>query len=74
MFRNLCSVEGGRMPQKQGLLTAVYAAFNRRDVDRVLAFMRPDVDWPNGMEGGRVHGRDEVRVLGATVGNFGSPR
>jgi len=24
--------------------------------------MRPDVDWPNGMEGGRVHGRDEVRA------------
>lgn len=50
------------MPSKQELLTAVYAAFNRRDVDRVLAFMRPDVDWPNGMEGGRVHGRDEVRA------------
>lgn len=23
--------------------------------------MRPDVDWPNGMDGGRVNGRDEVR-------------
>ena len=24
--------------------------------------MRPDVDWPNGMEGGRVHGCEEVRA------------
>jgi hypothetical protein len=23
--------------------------------------MHPDVDWPNGMEGGREHGRDAVR-------------
>jgi hypothetical protein len=23
--------------------------------------MRPDVDWPNGMEGGRVHGHAAVR-------------
>ncbi|HTS59904.1 MAG TPA: nuclear transport factor 2 family protein [Terriglobales bacterium] len=50
------------MQSKPELLTAVYAAFNKRDIDRVLALMRPDVDWPNGMEGGRVHGRDEVRA------------
>src|SRR5258705_9031085 len=43
------------------LLGGVYAAFNARDVDRVLAAMHPDVDWPNGMEGGYVHGRDAVR-------------
>ena len=24
--------------------------------------LRADVDWPNGMEGGRVHGYDEVRA------------
>jgi SnoaL-like domain len=24
--------------------------------------MHPDVDWPNGMEGGREHGRDAVRA------------
>lgn len=44
------------------LLKAVYAAFNRRDIDEVLSLMRPDVDWPNGMEGGRVHGYDGVRA------------
>lgn len=40
----------------------LYDAFNRRDVDGVLAAMVPDVDWPNGMEGGRVHGHDAVRA------------
>lgn len=44
------------------MLPAIYAAFNRRDVELVLAAMCPDVDWPNGMEGGRVHGRAEVRA------------
>lgn len=47
---------------RRELLTIVYAAFNRRDIEQVLALMRPDVDWPNGMEGGRVHGCDEVRA------------
>lgn len=43
------------------LLRKTYEAFNRRDMDAVLATMHPDVDWPNGMEGGRVHGREAVR-------------
>lgn len=50
------------MQSRHELLTAVYAAFNSRDIDSVLAFMRVDVDWPNGMEGGRLHGHGEVRV------------
>ncbi|HLW81865.1 MAG TPA: nuclear transport factor 2 family protein [Candidatus Acidoferrales bacterium] len=53
------------MPSRHELLANVYAAFNRRDIDAVLALMRPDVDWPNGMEGGRVHGHDEVRAYWA---------
>ena len=48
------------MPSRRELLTTAYAAFNRRDIDGVLALMRPDVDC--GMEGGRVHGCDEVRA------------
>jgi ketosteroid isomerase-like protein len=43
------------------LLIKIYEAFNRRDIDTVLASMHDDVDWPNGMEGGRVHGREAVR-------------
>jgi hypothetical protein len=47
--------------EKRELLTAAYTAFNARDINAVLVLMHPDVDWPNGMEGGRVHGHDEVR-------------
>lgn len=43
------------------LLRHIYAAFNRREIDTVLAAMHPDVDWPNGWEGGREHGREAVR-------------
>jgi hypothetical protein len=43
------------------LLRSIYEAFNRRDIDTVLAAMHPAVDWPNGWEGGRVNGCDEVR-------------
>ncbi|MEV4755329.1 nuclear transport factor 2 family protein [Micromonospora sp. NPDC049559] len=46
---------------RQRQLTDLYAAFNRRDVPALLAAMTPDVAWPNGWEGGTVHGRDAVR-------------
>jgi hypothetical protein len=49
------------MRSKRELLTATYKAFNAREIDTVLATMHPDVDWPNGMEGGRVHGHGNVR-------------
>lgn len=42
-------------------LTALYAAFNARQIDLVLQALHPEVDWPNGWEGGRLHGRDAVR-------------
>lgn len=43
------------------LLKQAYTAFNARDIEAVLALMVADVDWPNGMEGGRVAGHDAVR-------------
>jgi ketosteroid isomerase-like protein len=43
------------------LLTNTYNAFNTRDIEAALAVMHPAVEWPNGMEGGYVHGRSEVR-------------
>jgi ketosteroid isomerase-like protein len=49
------------MPDDVELLRRVYVLFNRRDIESVLAAMHPDVVWANGMEGGHVHGRDEVR-------------
>lgn len=42
-------------------LRSLYRAFNSRDGDAVLAAMAPDVDWPNGWEGGRLTGADAVR-------------
>ena len=44
------------------LLLAVYQAFNRREVDSILAVMHPQVEWPNGMEGGWLHGHEAVRA------------
>src|ERR1700757_1020864 len=44
------------------VLKKAYAAFNGRDIDGALATMKPDVAWPNGMEGGTVHGHDGVRA------------
>ncbi len=49
------------MMDDQGVLRYAYAAFNARNVDAALATMHPDVEWPNGMEGGTVHGRQGVR-------------
>jgi ketosteroid isomerase-like protein len=40
----------------------LYADFNARDIDALLARMTPDVDWPNGWEGGREHGPEAVRA------------
>lgn len=43
------------------LLRSAYREFNARDIDAVLKRMAPDVTWPNGMEGGFVHGQEGVR-------------
>jgi cation diffusion facilitator family transporter len=57
----LTPVRNLRVAYDGGMLRDLYAAFNARDIDAVLERLAPDVDWPNGMEGGRVHGRDAVR-------------
>jgi ketosteroid isomerase-like protein len=49
-----------RSPEQ--LLRRAYEAFNVRDIDAALALMHRDVDWPNGMEGGRELGHDAVRA------------
>src|SRR3954451_1093798 len=45
-------------------IRALYAAFNDRAIDAVLADMAADVDWPNGWEGGRIAGQAAVRDYG----------
>lgn len=50
------------MSETSELLRQAYAAFNRRDVDGVLALMTPEVKWPKASEGGGTAvGREEVR-------------
>lgn len=49
------------MSNEVELLTRLYDQFNARDIESVLATMREDVVWANGMEGGHIHGRDGVR-------------
>ena len=49
------------MTDRDAQIHALYAAFNRRDIDAVLARMHPDVTWPNGWEGGVVVGHAAVR-------------
>lgn len=43
------------------VLGDLYEAFNRRDIEAVLATLTADVDWPNVLEGTRAVGRDAVR-------------
>ena len=47
--------------ERTQLLRNLYDAFNKREVEKILSMMRPDVKWANGMEGGFVYGRDAVR-------------
>jgi ketosteroid isomerase-like protein len=48
-------------PELEALLRRTYAAFNARDVDGVMAVLHPEVDWPNVLEGTRLHGHAAVR-------------
>jgi ketosteroid isomerase-like protein len=50
------------MNDEPEILESAYRNFNARGIDAVLAHMHPDVEWANGMEGGHVHGQDEVRA------------
>jgi len=44
------------------LIRDLYASFNARDIEAVIAALHPDVDWPNAWEGGRLRGHDAVRA------------
>lgn len=56
-----CWTKGAKEVTDHDILTKTYKAFNDRDIEAVLTVLHPDVDWPNGMEGGRVHGHEGVR-------------
>ena len=46
---------------REDSLRSMYEAFNAREIDQVLAALTPDVEWPNGWEGGWVIGHEQVR-------------
>lgn len=48
--------------QNQQLITAVYTAFNARDIDAILPAMTPDIEWPKAFEGGYIKGHEEIRA------------
>jgi len=62
------------MSSKHGLIETIYRAFNAREIDTMLASFCTDVDWPNGMEGGRVHGREAVRAYWTRQWGMITPR
>ncbi|MEM7758403.1 MAG: nuclear transport factor 2 family protein [Cyanobacteria bacterium P01_A01_bin.40] len=49
------------MSLNQQFLQNLYDAFSNREIETIISFMRPDVKWANGVEGGFVYGRDAVR-------------
>jgi ketosteroid isomerase-like protein len=55
-------VSGSKDTSALKVLQRAYTAINARDIDGALATMNPNVVWPNGMEGGTVHGHDGVRA------------
>jgi ketosteroid isomerase-like protein len=57
----------------ESLIRRAYDAFNARDIDGALATLQPDVDWPNGMEGGRELGHDAVRAYWTRQGQLIDP-
>jgi hypothetical protein len=49
------------MDNEYEVLKAAYRDFNARQLEAVLSRMTSDVQWPNGWEGGYVHGHEGVR-------------
>ena len=58
------------MNSNEQFLQNLYDAFNKREIETIISFMRPDVKWANGVEGGFVYGRDAVREY--WIGQFES--
>lgn len=53
---------GDAESEAAAVIRRAYEAFNRRDVDAATALMDPEVEWPNGMDGGIERGREAVRA------------
>lgn len=49
------------MSDRIQIVREMYASFNARDIDGVLAVLADSVVWANGMDGGHVEGKEAVR-------------
>jgi hypothetical protein len=67
-------VTPAHLTKEREVLQAAYRDFNARKLDDVLARLHPDVEWANGMEGGRVSGREGVRAYWARQWAILDPR
>ena len=56
-----CRLVPGRDDDTYEMLDSVYRDFNARDIDAILVWVADDVEWPNGWEGGYVHGHAGIR-------------
>jgi hypothetical protein len=56
------SVITGRVADTKTIIGKAYSAFNKRDIDGVLALMTQNVSWPKASEGGKVVGKEEIRA------------
>ena len=45
----------------QDLIKQAYAAFNKRNIDEVLATFHPEVQWSKAWEGGYISGHEEIK-------------
>jgi ketosteroid isomerase-like protein len=50
------------MADTKTIIEQAYSAFNKRDIDRALALMTQDVNWPKASEGGKIVGKEEIRA------------
>lgn len=51
------------MGEHEALLTRLYEAFNRKDIEAVVGSLHPEVSWPNLFAEGRLQGREAMRVM-----------
>ena len=50
------------MIEQTAFINRLYSLFNARDIEGVFELLEPEVIWANGMDGGHVHGYDEIRA------------
>lgn len=68
-------LEGHRhMIEQTAFINRLYSLFNARDIDGVFDLLAPDVVWANGINGGHVHGHDEIRAYWTRQWSMIDPR